>query len=41
MMTLGDQPNDLAMIEYAGTGVAMGIPSMKSKPLVNLSPGPI
>ncbi|CAJ0999706.1 Sugar phosphatase YidA [Sodalis praecaptivus] len=24
VMTLGDQANDLAMIEYAGTGVAMG-----------------
>ncbi|SUB14179.1 Phosphatase YidA [Pantoea agglomerans] len=24
VMAIGDQENDLAMIEYAGTGVAMG-----------------
>ncbi|ADU67339.1 sugar-phosphatase [Pantoea sp. At-9b] len=32
VMTIGDQENDLAMIEYAGTGVAMGnaIDSVKS-----------
>ena len=24
IMTLGDQENDIAMLEYAGTGVAMG-----------------
>jgi hydroxymethylpyrimidine pyrophosphatase-like HAD family hydrolase len=24
MMTLGDEENDLAMIDYAGLGVAMG-----------------
>jgi hypothetical protein len=31
VMTLGDQENDIAMIEYAGMGVAMenAIPSVK------------
>lgn len=31
VMTLGDQENDIAMIEYAGVGVAMdnAIPSVK------------
>lgn len=32
VMTLGDQANDTAMIEYAGIGVAMGnaIPELKA-----------
>lgn len=32
VMTLGDQANDTAMIEYAGVGVAMGnaIPELKA-----------
>ncbi|STJ52239.1 putative phosphatase [Escherichia coli] len=37
-MAIGDQENDIAMIEYAGVGVAMdnAIPSVKE--VANLSP---